>query len=153
VPGRSGFGSTSHELLKALGPAPADGDALRSADVMRATEGLNEGTYTRGHQFLGSGVPMREINQITVPADVVLRSHPSGHSVPLVRKREERKNRHPYRNLMIGLLVALIATAVTGMALYYSYKMERDAGYQIVCTQVVLSKITQRDCVWRAGPR
>jgi hypothetical protein len=128
-------------------------DALRSADVMCATEAFNEGTYTRGHQFLGSGVPMREINQIIIPADIVLRSHPSGHSVPLVRKREELKNRRPYRNLMIGLLVALIATAGTGMALYYSYKMERDAGYQLVCTQVVLSKITQRDCVWRAGPR
>jgi hypothetical protein len=91
---------------------------------------------------------MREINQIVVPADLVTRSQPSGHSVPLLRKREKAENRFPYRNLMIGLLVALIATAGTGAALYYSYKMERDAGYQLVCHEVMRTKITERDCSW-----
>jgi hypothetical protein len=92
---------------------------------------------------------MREIDQIIVPADVVARSQPSGHSVPLFRKRERLESRFPYRNLVIGLLVALIATAGTGAALYYSYKMERNAGYQLVCTEIVRTKITERDCSWQ----
>jgi hypothetical protein len=92
---------------------------------------------------------MREINQIIVPADLVARSQPSGHSVPLLRKREKLGSRFPYRNLAIGLLVALIATAGTGAALYYSYKMERDAGYQLVCTEIARTKITERDCSWQ----
>ena len=92
---------------------------------------------------------MREINQIIVPADLVTRSQPSGHSVPLVRKTEKLETRFPYRNLVIGLLVALIATAGTGAALYYSYKMERNAGYQLVCTEIVRTKITERDCSWQ----
>jgi hypothetical protein len=95
------------------------------------------------------GVHMREINQIIVPADLVTLSQPSGHSVPLLRKREKVDSRFPYRNLVIGLLVALIATAGTGAVLYYSYKMERDAGYQLVCTQIVRTKITERDCSWQ----
>jgi hypothetical protein len=92
---------------------------------------------------------MREINEIIVPADLVARSQPSGHSVPLLRKRKTLESRFPYRNLVIGFLVALIATAGTGAALYYSYKMERDAGYQLVCTEIVRTKITERDCSWQ----
>jgi hypothetical protein len=95
------------------------------------------------------GAPMREISRIIVPADLVAQSQPSGHSVPLLRKRERLESRFPYRNLVIGLLVALIATAGTGAALYYSYKTERDAGYQLVCTQTVRTKITERDCSWQ----
>jgi hypothetical protein len=94
-------------------------------------------------------VSVREINQIIVPADLVARSQPSGHSVPLFRKRGRLESRFPYRNLVIGLLVALIATAGTGAALYRSYQMERDAGYQLVCTQIVRTKITERDCSWQ----
>jgi hypothetical protein len=93
------------------------------------------------------GVPMREINQIIVPADLVTRSRPSGHSVPLVRKREKLNNRYPYRYLVIGLLVSLIATAATGAAFYYSDKMHRDAGYHLVCNQIVLSKTNKIDCI------
>jgi hypothetical protein len=95
------------------------------------------------------GAPMREISRIIVPADLVARSQPSGHSVPLLRKREKAETGFPYRNLVIGLLVALIATAGSGAALYYSYEMERDAGYQLVCTQTVRTKITERDCSWQ----
>ncbi len=91
---------------------------------------------------------MHEINQIVVSADLVARSHPSGHSVPLLRKRERSKNRYPHLYLMIGVLVSLIATAATGTAFYYSDKMHRDAGYHLVCNQIVLSKTSRIDCIW-----
>jgi hypothetical protein len=57
--------------------------------------------------------------QIVVPADVVARSHPSGHSVPIVRIKRKLERAHPYRNLVIVLLVSQVALFGFIFAVYY----------------------------------
>jgi hypothetical protein len=96
---------------------------------------------------------MREISQIIVPANLVTQSRPSGHSVPLIRKRKKSNSRYryPYRYLITALLVSVVAIAATATAFYYSDKMQRDAGYHLVCTQIVLSKTNPINCIWQKG--
>ncbi len=79
--------------------------------------------------------------EIVVPADLVARSHPTGHSVPIIRTKRQRKRAPSYRNLIIAsVLASLVAGAVLfvmSMRIYQSFEPEREAGYHLVCELVV----------------
>jgi len=79
--------------------------------------------------------------EIVVPADVVARSHPTGHSVPIVQAKRKRKHAPSYRNLIIAsVLASLVAAAllfVMSMQVYQSFEPQREAGYHLVCQPVV----------------
>ncbi|HEY6255949.1 MAG TPA: hypothetical protein VIY51_09175 [Xanthobacteraceae bacterium] len=74
------------------------------------------------------------IRQIVVPADLVARSHPAGHSVPLVCTKRKFKRAHPYRILALALLVSLVALMGLTVAVDHALEAGRDAGYHLVCT-------------------
>jgi len=63
-----------------------------------------------------------------VPAEVIARSQPSGHSVPIVRGTQKSKRAHPYRNLVMASLVSLFGM---GIAVYYSIEAGRGAGSRL----------------------
>jgi hypothetical protein len=56
--------------------------------------------------------------EIVVPADLVARSRPSGHSVPITRMRQKVRRVHPYRNLINALLLTLVLLFVMSLAIY-----------------------------------
>jgi hypothetical protein len=56
--------------------------------------------------------------EIVVPADLVARSRPSGHSVPITRMRQKVKRAHPYRNLINALLLTLVFLFVMSLSIY-----------------------------------
>ena len=88
--------------------------------------------------------------QFTVPAELVARSRPAGHSVPIVRARQKLRRSHPYRLGVAALLLTLVL--VLGMlgGVYYVLEAGSAAGYHLVCTTVGApgSKTAHVDCHW-----
>lgn len=91
-----------------------------------------------------------EINSgvILVPAEIVGRSRPSSHSVPIVRAREKVRRARPIRNVVVAVLAALLAMAGVFAATYYSVETGREAGYKLVCSTIGLGKHAQPECHW-----
>ena len=58
--------------------------------------------------FAASAALSTDANVILVPAEVVARSRPSRHSVPLIAEKYERERPHPFRNLAVMLLIGLV---------------------------------------------
>jgi hypothetical protein len=84
---------------------------------------------------------MNEITEIVVPADLVARSRPAGHSVPIIRAKRESRRAPWCRNLVIASVVApVVALAVLAglsMLIYHSFEPKREAGYHLVCQAVL----------------
>jgi hypothetical protein len=92
-------------------------------------------------------------HQIVVPADVVARSRPTGHSVPIIRPHRKLKRSPPIRKLIIvSAVTSLVALAVLfslSMRIYSSYEPLRAAGYHLVCQELVTGGSgLQRVCHW-----
>ena len=87
-------------------------------------------------------------NEIVVPDELVTRSRPTGHSVPIIRKRRHRSRPHPCRNLAIACLVAL--TSMFGLVLVVksSVAAGQAAGYHLVCPIVETPKGPVSGCHW-----
>src|SRR5579871_3833051 len=92
----------------------------------------------------------REINSgvIFVPAEIVGRSRPSSHSVPIVGPRRKIRRQHLVRNLVAAGLVSAVALAGVLAATYYSIEAEQDAGYKLVCSTVGFGKYAHSECHW-----
>jgi hypothetical protein len=88
------------------------------------------------------------ITEIVVPADVVARSHPSGHSVPIIGKRRKLIRAHPYRNLVIISLVSLAALIGVCFIVYVAIEEHRAAGYHLACSTVGVGKGAHTVCNW-----
>jgi hypothetical protein len=93
---------------------------------------------------MGGSVP-----QIVVPADLVARSRPSGHSVPLTHAKHKLKRSRAYRNMIAACLAALVAMFGLIVAIDYSVEAGRDAGYQLVCPVLGSGKAAVRICQWQ----
>jgi hypothetical protein len=91
------------------------------------------------------------IQQIVVPAALVARSRPSGHSVPITHAKHKLKRSHPYRNMMTPCLVAVVALIGLTIAVDYSVEAGRAAGYQLVCPVVGGGKGAVRICRWETN--
>jgi hypothetical protein len=79
------------------------------------------------------GAPIGSSSRIVVPPELVARSRPSRHSVPIIRARQKRHRAHPLRNLITLGLVSLVCLAATIFVVYSAMEAKRDAGYQLVC--------------------
>jgi hypothetical protein len=88
------------------------------------------------------------IPRIVVPADLVARSRPSGHSVPIVHTRQKLKRAHPYRNLVVASSVVLVALFGQIIAVYCSIEAGRNAGHHLVCPVVGGGKGARTICYW-----
>ncbi len=73
------------------------------------------------------------ISRIVVPADVVARSHPSGHSVPIIAMKPKPRRAHPYRTVGVLVLLAVLALIGLGVAGHYGIEAQREAGYRLTC--------------------
>jgi hypothetical protein len=72
---------------------------------------------------------------VIVPAELVERSRPCGHSVPIIRMKQKLQRLHPYRSLMVVSLICLGMVFAAILAVYDQIQAQRDAGYQLVCQQ------------------
>jgi hypothetical protein len=87
-------------------------------------------------------VPLDGSNpSVIVPAELVERSRPCGHSVPIIRMKQELQRSHPYRSLMVVSLICLGLVFAAIYAAYAQIQAQRGAGYQLVCQQ--------RGCIFR----
>src|SRR5438105_8695061 len=86
--------------------------------------------------------------QVFVPADLIARSRPSRHSVPIARMKRKLERVHPYRNVVVALLVALVALSAVTIAVYHSMDMGRAAGYRLTCSVVGIGKSARSVCHW-----
>jgi hypothetical protein len=95
-------------------------------------------------------VPRWDVNsaQIEVPADLVARSRPSSHSVPIVRIRERTKRPRVARNLVLAVLASQLAFSGIFVATYYSMEAGQRAGYKLVCATVGFGRHTSVECDW-----
>jgi hypothetical protein len=95
-------------------------------------------------------VPRWNINsaQIEVPADLVARSRPSSHSVPIVRIRKRTKRPHVARNVVLAVLASQLAFFGIFVAADYSMEAGQRAGYKLVCATVGFGRYTGVDCHW-----
>jgi hypothetical protein len=75
-------------------------------------------------------------HEVVVPPDLVARSRPMGHSVPIVRTRQKRSRTHPYRNLAIPVLIAVVSVFGLILAVDFSVATGQDAGYHLACVKV-----------------
>jgi hypothetical protein len=79
------------------------------------------------------GAPIGSSSRVVVPPDLVARSRPSRHSVPIIRAKRERKHPQSLRNFVIIGLVSLACLAGTIFVVYSAIEAHRHAGYQLVC--------------------
>jgi hypothetical protein len=86
---------------------------------------------------------------IAVPAEIVARSRPAGRSVPLVAKRRQRERPHPFRNLAMALLMALVPLIALILAGYYFDNAELSAGYHLDCSVTGQGKYAHTNCDWK----
>jgi hypothetical protein len=88
--------------------------------------------------------------QFIVPAELVARSRPAGHSVPIVRARQKLRRSHPYRLVVGALLLTLVLVLGMVGGVYYVLETGSAAGYHLVCTTVGApdSKTAHVDCHW-----
>lgn len=91
------------------------------------------------------------IPQILVPADLVKRSRPSRHSVPIAHAKHKLKRSHPYRDMITPCLVAVVALIGLIVAVDYSVETGRAAGYHLVCPVVGSGKGAVRICRWETN--
>ena len=89
-----------------------------------------------------------KITQIIVPAKLIARSLPSGHSVPIIRMRRLLKRAHPVRNLVILCLFLLFALFGVGTMIYYSMEAGRAAGYHLACSETGVGRWVHTVCQW-----
>jgi hypothetical protein len=91
-----------------------------------------------------------EINSgvILVPVEIVARSHPSSHSVPIIRARATIRRPHVVRNLVIAVLASQLALAGVFAATYYSIQAGEEAGYKLACVTVGLGRGAHPECHW-----
>jgi hypothetical protein len=85
---------------------------------------------------------------ILVPAAIVAQSHPCGHSVPIIRARRRRQRAHPYRNLFMAFLIALVPMSLLVAGVYYSVEVQRSAGFHLVCSILEDGSRTRSICHW-----
>ena len=85
---------------------------------------------------------------VLVPADVIARSRPSGHSVPIARARQRIERRHPLRNVAVALLIALVPLLGLGALIYYSMDAQQRAGLHLVCHTEQTGRATHSVCNW-----
>jgi hypothetical protein len=90
----------------------------------------------------------QETTSIEVPADVIARSRPSGHSVPLARARSKVVRKHPFRNLAVAFLIAFIPLMGIGTLIYYSAVEQRNAGNHLVCFTEGTGRFMHSVCHW-----
>jgi hypothetical protein len=83
-------------------------------------------------------VPAANANVFLVPSGLVARSHPSRHSVPIVRD-----------NLVLAFLIALVPLIGLVLGIYYSADATRSAGYHLECSVVGVGEYARTDCVWK----
>jgi hypothetical protein len=88
------------------------------------------------------------VARIEVPADVVARSRPSRHSVPLAHARHKVARTHPFRNLAVAFLIALVPLIGIGVLIYYSAAEERSAGNHVVCVTEGVGRFMHPVCGW-----
>jgi hypothetical protein len=89
-----------------------------------------------------------KITQIIVPAKLIARSLPSGHSVPIIRIRRKLERARPFRNLVVVSLLSLVALFGVGILIYYSVEAERAAGNHLICSAVGVGKGLHTVCHW-----
>src|SRR5689334_1285821 len=90
--------------------------------------------YAQRASMLQTG--FSDSHEVVVPPDLVARSRPMGHSVPIVRTRRKRIRAHPYRNLAIPVVIALVSLFGLVLAVDFSVATGQNAGYHLVCVKV-----------------
>ncbi len=90
----------------------------------------------------------QETTSIEVPADVVARSRPSRHSVPLASAKHKVARTHPFRNLAVAFLIALVPLMGLGVLTYYSAAEELSAGNHMVCVIGGTGRLQHSVCHW-----
>jgi F0F1-type ATP synthase membrane subunit c/vacuolar-type H+-ATPase subunit K len=87
--------------------------------------------------------------QIAVPAALIARSHPCGHSVPIVARRHKLARPHPWRNIAVAGLVAVVAVIGLVKAVDLSMQAHEPAGQHLVCRIEGFGKYEGTVCRWQ----
>jgi hypothetical protein len=86
--------------------------------------------------------------QIIVPAEIVARSRPSGHSVPIVGAKRKLTRTHPYRLVVGALLLSLVLGLGLVGVIYYAVEEGNLAGYHLVCATTGTGRGARFECHW-----
>jgi hypothetical protein len=86
--------------------------------------------------------------QVEVPAELIARSHPCGHSVPIIRSRQEPRRARPARNLTVAVLTGLLLFSGLVVAIDLSIVVGRGAGYELSCFSSGTVNRPQSICRW-----
>jgi hypothetical protein len=89
-----------------------------------------------------------KVLQIAVPADLIARSRPCGHSVPIVVRRQKLARPHPWRNIAVAGLVAAVAVFGLVMAVDIWMQAHEAAGYHLACSIEGFGKNRGTVCRW-----
>src|ERR1700722_11762724 len=68
--------------------------------------------------------------EIVVPAELVARSRPSGHSVPITRMKEQLQRPDPYSNMSVAALLTMVLLLAVSIG-FYAIDAVRAAGYRL----------------------
>lgn len=88
--------------------------------------------------------------QIIVPAELVARSHPTGHSVPIVREKRKLLRPHPYRLVAMALVTTLVLGLGVVGTVYYAVEVGQGAGYHLACPIVGTGRWAHYECHWES---
>jgi hypothetical protein len=88
--------------------------------------------------------------EIIVPAELIARSRPTWHSVPLARAKQKLRRSHPYRLVVVAALLTLALGLCMVFAINYVVEAGHVAGYHLVCVRVGIEKGAHVECHWEA---